>query len=216
LEKAGKVLVQCDFDGTVTVEDGSFLILDTYAPGKWRHLFSEYQEGGMTVGQFNSRVFHMVKADRESILKTVMDGVEIRPGFQELVSFCKKKGFRLVIVSNGLSFYIDEILKAAGITGIEVYAGDTDFQPDGLLVRHGGPDGNYLDSNIKAAYTDNFLAEGYRVVYIGDGASDILPAKKCHYIFATGSLLEHCKKENIDCTPLSDFYEVTRVMESWQ
>ncbi len=216
MKDTGKVLVQCDFDGTVTEEDASFIILDTFAGGKWRHLFREYQEGGMTVGQFNKKAFSMVKADRDTLLKTISGRVKTRPGFKEIVNLCRKKGFRFVIVSHGLEFYIDEILKDAGIADIEFHAAETDFQPDGLVVRYRGPDGNYLDANVKAAYTEAFLGEGYRVVYIGDGASDMPPVKKSHYVFATGSLLESCKKEKYECTPFTDFYEIIRVMESWQ
>ena len=72
-----KILVQCDFDGTVTVEDASFTILDVYAPGKWKKLFEEHKAGGMTVGEFNSRAFSMVKADRESLLKLVDEKIRI-------------------------------------------------------------------------------------------------------------------------------------------
>ncbi len=37
-----RTLVQCDFDGTVVVEDISFAILDAFANGDWRSLFQEY------------------------------------------------------------------------------------------------------------------------------------------------------------------------------
>ncbi len=210
-----KTLVQCDFDGTITEEDASFIILDTFAGGKWRHLFRDYQKGRMTVGQFNSKAFSMVKADRESLLKVLRGKVNIRPGFQKLIALCHRKGFRFVIVSNGLDFYIKEILNDIMIQAFEVFAAETIFHQDGLKVHYIGPDGNFLDADVKAAYVDSFLAKGYRVVYIGDGASDILPAIKSHYIFATGSMLEHFKEKNINCMPFSDFNEIVRILESW-
>jgi 2-hydroxy-3-keto-5-methylthiopentenyl-1-phosphate phosphatase len=216
LSEIAKTLVQCDFDGTVTEEDVSFIILDAFAGGKWRHLFKDYQEGMITVGQFNTKAFSMVKADKESILNIVRGKVKIRPGFQELVSFCRRKEFRFVIVSNGLEFYIKEILGNLGLNTLEVFAGKTDFHPDGLEVRHIGPDGKLMDAHIKAAYVDSFLEKGYRIVYIGDGASDVLPAKKSHHVFATGSLLECFKEKNFNCFPFSDFYEVVKVLETWQ
>jgi 2-hydroxy-3-keto-5-methylthiopentenyl-1-phosphate phosphatase len=211
-----KTLVQCDFDGTVTEEDASFMILDTFAGGKWRHLFRDYQEGRMTVGQFNTKAFSMVKADKESILNILRGKVKVRPGFQELVSFCRRKEFRFVIVSNGLEFYIKEILGDLGLNTLEVFAAKTDFHPGGLEVRHNGPDGKFIDAHIKAAYVDSFLDKGYCIVYIGDGASDVLPAKKSHHVFAIDSLLESCREKNIKCFPFSDFYEVVKVLETWQ
>jgi 2-hydroxy-3-keto-5-methylthiopentenyl-1-phosphate phosphatase len=211
-----KTLVQCDFDGTITEEDASFMILDTFANRNWRQLFRDYQEGRITVGQFNTKAFSTVKADRESLLRVVRGRMTVRLGFHELVTCCRRKGFRFVIVSNGLDFYIDEILRNIKMPDLEVFAAQTSFHPEGLKVQYIGPDGSYLDSDFKLAYVHLFLNEGYRVIYIGDGASDVAPARKSHYIFATGVLPEHCKKANLDCTPFTDFNEVVRVLESWQ
>jgi 2-hydroxy-3-keto-5-methylthiopentenyl-1-phosphate phosphatase len=216
LNKVARTLVQCDFDGTVTEEDVSFIILDAFAGRKWRDLFKDYQEGKMTVGQFNKKAFSMVKTDKESILNIVRGKVKIRPGFQELVSFCCREEFRFVIVSNGLEFYIKEILGNLGLNTLEVFAAKTDFHPGGLEVRHTGPNGEFMDAHIKAAYVDYFLEKGFCIVYIGDGASDVSPAKKSHYVFATGSLLKRCRENNLNCFPFSDFYEVVKVMETWQ
>ncbi len=208
-------LIQCDFDGTVTIEDASFAILDAYIPGKWQPMFEEYRQGRMTVGQFNSKAFSMVNADKESLLKIVRDKVTVREGFPEFVKYCRENEFRFVIISNGLDFYIKDILERTGFPGIKVYASNTEFRDDRLVVRHKGPDGDYIDKDVKAAYTEHYLKQGYRVVYVGDGRSDISPASKSQCIFATGSLIEYCKQENLTCYPFEDFNEVIRVMESW-
>ena len=62
-EKKVKILVQCDFDGTITEEDVSFLILDAFADGDWRKLLEEYKGGRITVGSFNTRAFNIVNLD---------------------------------------------------------------------------------------------------------------------------------------------------------
>lgn len=213
-----KTLVQCDFDGTITEEDASFMILDAFGTRNWRQLFRDYQEGRITVGHFNTKAFSMVKADRESLLGVVRGKVTVRPGFHELVACCRRKGFRFVIVSNGLDFYIDEILRSLGMPDLEVFAAQTSFHSDGLKVQFIGPDGNYLDSDFKLAYINLFLNEGYRVIYIGDGPSDVPPASKSHrvFAFATGGLAKHCKETNLDCMPFTDFNEVVKVLESWK
>ena len=61
-----KTLVQCDFDGTITEEDMGFLLLDSFASKDWRRLLTEYREGRMSVGRFNTKAFAMVKADSEN------------------------------------------------------------------------------------------------------------------------------------------------------
>ena len=216
MKKQNNTLIQCDFDGTITIEDASFTILDAYIPEKWRPLFNEYQQGQMTVGEFNSTVFAMIKADKEALLKTVRDTVSVRAGFKEFLEYCRLKDYRFVIVSNGLDFYIKDILGSIGFRDVEVHASITVFRDDGLLVRHRGPSGQYLDNDVKAAFTDHFINQGYQVVYLGDGRSDVLPASKSHHIFATGSLIEYCNTANLTYTAFNDFNQVINVMDSWE
>ena len=215
MSEVSKTLFQCDFDGTITEEDVSFRLLDAYADGDWRQLFREYQEGKISVERFNRDAFVMVKADRESLLKVVRDNMKIRPGFHELVAFCRSKGFRFVIVSNGLDFYIEETLRGIGMADIEVFSAQTHFHPEGLKVQYIGPDGGQLEDGFKGAYVNSFLEEGYRIIYAGNGTSDISPARQCHYVFATGTLLDYCKQINLGCTAFNDFNQVVSVLEPW-
>ena len=212
MKRETRTLVQCDFDGTVTEEDVSFLLLDAFASGDWKHLLRQYQEGKITVGQFNREAFAMVTADKQT-LRRVKDEVKVRTGFHELVAFCRRRGFRLVIVSNGLDFYIGEILKDIGLGDIEAFAAKTEFRPDGLKVQYIGPDGGLVDVGFKDAYVKFFLSQGYRIIYIGNGVSDVSPARQCHYIFATGALRTKCEEARLGCIPFTDFNDVVRVLE---
>lgn len=208
-----KTLIQCDFDGTITEEDVSFMLLDTFATGDWRQLLQEYKEGKMSLGQFNTKAFAMVKADRQSLLEATKGWVRIRAGFRQMVAYCRERGFRLVIVSNGLDFYIEAILTDIGVEGIEVFATKTQFLPQGLRVQYIAPDGSVLDKGFKDAHVNLFLKSGYRVIYIGNGTTDISPAGQCHYIFATGQLLDYCSKTNLNYTDFTDFNDVVRGLE---
>jgi 2-hydroxy-3-keto-5-methylthiopentenyl-1-phosphate phosphatase len=208
-----KTLVQCDFDGTVTLEDASFIMLDAFANSDWRKKYDEYLAGKISVGRFNREAFAMVRADRKRLLASVEGKMTTRSGFKELVACCRRKNFRFVIVSNGLDFYITHILKSNGLTDIELHASRTHFRGDRLSVRYIGPDGTPLDSGFKEAYIEKFLRDKYRVVYIGDGTSDYSPAVKCHRVFATGALLDRFRREKLTCTPFSGFEEVTAVLE---
>jgi 2-hydroxy-3-keto-5-methylthiopentenyl-1-phosphate phosphatase len=208
-----KVLVQCDFDGTVTVEDISVAILDTYAVADWRPLLEEYKAGKMSVGDFNSGIFGMVKADKYTLMRTVWAKAKIREGFREFVSYCRQRGFRFVIVSNGLDFYIEEILRAEGLGALEVFASRTTFGPEGLEVDYVGPEGELLNDGFKRAHVDFYRSKGYQVVYIGDGLSDVAPASECDHIFAIDDLLSQCRQRDLGCTPFQDFHDVMRGLD---
>jgi 2-hydroxy-3-keto-5-methylthiopentenyl-1-phosphate phosphatase len=208
-----KILVQSDFDGTITEEDISFLLLDAFAQGDWRRLLGEYKEHKISVGEFNTRAFAMVKADESRLLEALKDGVKVRAGFRELVSYCLEKGLRLVIVSNGLDFYIRAVLKELGLGDLEVYAAQASFHPTGMKVQYVGPDGKRVNDGFKEAFIESFLRLGYRVIYIGNGESDVAPAKYAHHVFATGDLLAYSKENNLNCKPFKDFREVVEDLE---
>ena len=208
-----KTLVQCDFDGTITEEDASFFLLDTFAQGDWRRLLRDYKERRISVGEFNTRAFAMVKADKSILLGALKGEVRVRTGLHELVDYCLKKGFRLVIVSNGLDFYIKAVLKDLGLGNIEVYAAQASFYPEGMKVQYVGPDGKRLDDGFKEAYIKSFLKLGYRVIYMGNGDSDIAPAKYAHYVFATGDLLAYCRDNNLKYRPFETFTDVVRELD---
>jgi 2-hydroxy-3-keto-5-methylthiopentenyl-1-phosphate phosphatase len=205
-----KTLVQCDFDGTITEEDTSFFLLDAFAQGDWRRLLREYKEHRISVGEFNTKAFAMVKADKPTLLGALQGKVKVRAGFHELVNYCRRKGFRLVIVSNGLDFYIEATLKDLGLKNIEVHAAQASFHPGGMEVQYVGPDGKRLEDGVKEAYIKSFLKLRYRVIYVGNGDSDFAPAKYAHHVFATGELLAYCRENNLNYKPFDNFIDVVR------
>ena len=197
-----KTLVQCDFDGTVTEEDTSFFLLDAFAQGDWRRLLREYKEHKISVGEFNTKAFAMVKADKPTLLGTLKGKIKVRDGFHELVNYCRRRGFRLVIVSNGLDFYIEATLKDLGLENIEVHAAQASFHPEGMEVQYMGPDGKRLEDGFKEAYTKSFLKLGCTVIYMGNGDSDVAPAKYAHHVFARGSFWRTAERTTLIISPL--------------
>jgi len=205
-----KTVIQCDFDGTITVEDQSFLLLDAFASGDWRQLLKEYRGGKISVGHFNTKAFAMVKEDEQTLVNFVRKTAKIRSGFPELLAYCRRDDIRFTIVSNGLDFYISTILTDIGLENIEVFAAKARFAPTGMEVSYTGPDGTHLDSDFKETYIRSFLTHGYRVVYVGNGLSDISAAKYAHHIFARDELLSFCKQAKLNFTPFVDFNDVVR------
>ncbi len=202
------MIIQSDFDGTLTEEDVSFALLDAFAEGDWRKLYEQYRQNKMTVGDFNTRAFAMVKASREELLRVAREGVKLREGLRNLVNYCQEQGFRFLVVSNGLDFYIKEILEDVGLGNIEVYAARTSFSPEGLEVRYISPEGEVLKKGFKEAYTKLFLAQGYQVVCIGNGPSDYFPAALAQHVFARDGLLDICQEKNLNCQPFEDLNDV--------
>ena len=210
-----KLAVQCDFDGTITEEDVSFLLADAFASDRWRGMLEEYMAGKIPVGTFNRRVFAMVKADEATQLDLVFNSgrVKIRPGLKEMIDYCRAKEYKFIIVSNGLTFYIKAILEKLGIDSVEVFAARNEFHPEGTKVSYISPDGEELDAGFKEAYTRLLQHQGYDVAYVGNGVSDIFSSRMAFRVFATGDLLRKCREEKLECIPFNDLFDVIRGLE---
>ncbi|MCL2149511.1 MAG: HAD-IB family phosphatase [Dehalococcoidia bacterium] len=206
------LLVQCDFDGTLTVGDISFLILDEFTGKLWRQELADYLQGKVTVNRFNSRAFARLKADRAELIHFVRTNSVVRPGFQELLETCCEKNFRFVIVSNGMAFYIETILEMQGVPDIEFIAGRGEFSPQGMKSWYPGPDGQPIEDGFKVAWTEHFLEQGYRLIYAGNGISDFAPACRCERIFAIDSLAEECRKAGVEYIPFADLHDIARAL----
>ena len=208
-----KTLIQCDFDGTITEVDASFLVLEEFASGDWHQVLQEHREHKISVGQFNARTFSMVKVEQKTLLKTIMEKVKLRAGFSEFVDYCSKRDFRLVIVSNGLDFYLQALLDYYGLGEVEWHAARTCFKAGTMEVQYIGPDGKLLDDAFKEAYVQLFLTQNYRVIYVGNGDSDIAPAKQAQHVFAREELLSYYQGNGLKCEPFEDFTNITKEME---
>ena len=201
-------VIQCDFDGTITEKDVSFFLLDRFATKDWRKLLEDYRQGKISVGKLNTEAFSLVKADEQTLLQAMRGHVDIREGFLDFVDFCREQGFHLHIVSNGLDFYIREILKCLHLESIPFFAAQTTFHPDGMKVVYRGPDGTSMESGLKKYFVDSYIEKGCRIFYAGNGPSDLEPARLCHLIFATGDLVSFCREARVPCISFSDFHEI--------
>ena len=209
-----KIIIQSDFDGTLTQEDTSFLILDKFAKGDWRKILEEYRSGKISVGQFNARAFAMVRASKDDLTFLIKEKARLREDSKELIDYLKGRGFRFVIVSNGLEFYIRTMLEAAGINNVEVYASGAIITPEGIITNYTAPAGGDIDDGFKEAYTRYFKQKGYTVIYIGNGPSDAQAARLADFIFATDALLEYCQQEKLNFAPFATLDDIITCMRT--
>jgi 2,3-diketo-5-methylthio-1-phosphopentane phosphatase len=211
-----KRVIQCDFDGTLTIGEVSQLLLEEFAEGDWQSFTKRYKEGYISVQACNIIQFAMIKTDENTLTDflTKSGRVEIRPGFQELFRYCAEKTIDIAIVSNGLKLYIDTILKNLGIENSRVFAAESRFETDGIKLDYLGPDGAGIENGFKEFCSKSIRENGYDVMYyVGNGMSDIYPARHADHIFAIDGLLEQCRMEKIECTPFNDLYDVINGLE---
>ena len=202
------MIIQCDFDGTITSNNLSVLLREHFARGNWRKIDDDYLHGKLTVEQSNKMQFALIKEPREKLQEFARKHIDVKPGFVELIRYCQESSTSFVIVSSGLDFYIEMVLKEIGLSDLEVHCGQTSFGKDGITVTYTDPEGNIINSGFKRKYLTYLRKQGRSVIYIGDGLSDLEAASLADYIFATEHLVKLLGHRAIPYIRFSDFHDL--------
>jgi len=210
--------IQCDFDDTITVDNVGAALLTRFAVDQkaWQQIDEEYHAGCITVEECNRRQFAHVRVGKREIQEFVKREVEVRPGFAEMVSFCRSNGIRFVIVSNGIDFYIDAILGKLGLSGVERYSGRARVTEKGIDIDYIDPTGARVERGFKMACQRHLRGAKRPIVCIGDGLADIEPALAADHVIARSRLLNHFHSQGLPHFPYEDFYEVKSYLEELQ
>jgi 2-hydroxy-3-keto-5-methylthiopentenyl-1-phosphate phosphatase len=70
-----------------------------------------------------------------------------------------------------------------------------------------------LADGFKEEYTATFQQAGNTVIFLGDGLSDIYPARRADYVFACKELLRLCGEQGLPHRPFESLLDVKRGLE---
>ena len=205
----------CDFDGTVTRQDGTDLVLEALAAPEWRGLQDEWTAGRLLgadcmVGQ----VALIGGSDAE--LDATLDRVDLDPDFPDFVDWCEGLGFPISIVSDGVDRFIARILARHGLERLHVtanrLAGEAGARRLELPWRRS--DCAAGSGVCKCAAAAIGQAANVPTVYIGDGRSDFCVSAGADILFAKGALAEHAATRGRPYYPFVTFADVRRRLAS--
>ena len=207
--------ILCDFDGTISVEDVFDSLLDHFGRRGWQHLEREWRAGRIgsracMAGQVE--LLHMQRAELDAHL----DALWIDSAFPAFVTLARTLNVPLQIVSDGLDYAIQSMLRRAGISDLPVFANQL------RAPAHKNPSGWHLDSPhqadgcragvCKCALADVEQRAERRVLLIGDGASDFCVANRVDFVFAKNRLIEHCRALGIPYVPITGFEDAIKYL----
>jgi 2-hydroxy-3-keto-5-methylthiopentenyl-1-phosphate phosphatase len=214
------MLILCDFDGTLSLDDVTNTLLDHFTGSDWRESVRE----GYRAKHYNHLA---IMQGAYTYLKTPLPEVldfcrtlRLRPNFDQLIGFCQHHNHFLAVVSGGLDLYIREFLPP----GIPFYSYRGSCDEAGQDWRVDLPD--WPDVNL--AQGDDFkvrvLEELRRahsadvpVVFIGDGRNDGPVSQHADQVFAVrGSYLaRNLTGRGRPCTEFVDFAEIVAALEDF-
>lgn len=107
------MVIFCDFDGTVTINDNIINIMKYFNPPGWETIKNDTLAGKMSVREGVGHMFLLLPtAYREEIVHYAIKQAKIRAGFDKFIQFCQDHNIRLLITSGGIDFFVYPILSA--------------------------------------------------------------------------------------------------------
>jgi len=204
-----------DFDGTVTQMDVAGLLLQEFADERWLDIEEDLRSGKITCRKALQSQFELLSGGREELLEYVDRHARIDPNFKPFLSLCKSKGIPVRILSEGLDFYIESLLRKNDI-GVEFFTNTAHFEDGGIRISFPNASEECNDcGTCKLKMLQDWKGEGRRIAYAGDGVGDICPAESSDIVFATGDLLSYFREKGIDHIEFKSFGDIISTVEGW-
>lgn len=214
--KTKKLKIFCDFDGTVTKNDVWVSALGKFIKNKkeFQIICDDYVNNIITSRECNMRELSLVEDFSFERFNSYIDEEQIDDYFRDFLEYCKTNDYEIFLVSEGLDYYIDYILKREKLN-LNFFSNKliTKTANDKLVLSCEFP---YTDEvctycgmskrNIILNNTNDFDDE--ISVFIGDGISDFCASFYADIVFAKKRLASFCWKNNITYYEFKNFNDI--------
>ncbi|MGI5840249.1 MAG: MtnX-like HAD-IB family phosphatase [bacterium] len=197
-----------DFDGTVTLADSCYIMVQTFAKGDWQRLNDLWEQKILDTEEVARRTFALFDADRKE-LDELLGTIQIDPGFPAFARTVRQKGDCLYILSDGYDYCIESILRREGIADIPFFSNCLEINGRSFGMKSGrrNPDCGTCGT-CKRSLMLELKGEAAQTVYIGDGASDQCAGAAADILFAKDSLARYCRQKGIAFHPYATFFDI--------
>jgi 2,3-diketo-5-methylthio-1-phosphopentane phosphatase len=209
-----RVRVYVDFDGTISLEDTTDVILERFADPSWQKIEAEWLAGRIGSRECLARQIDLIRATPEQI-DSICSEVPLDPHFSELVALCRSQDIAISVISDGLDRVVSKMLTLAGVN-VPVLANRFEWLGGKrwrLAFPYGRSDCQAQAGNCKCLAL-NEHAESLRIL-IGDGRSDFCAAETADLVVAKGALIEHCQANGLPYTVFGNFAGATTLLADW-
>ncbi len=207
--KIDNCVVFFDFDNTITKIDILDDMLERFSrDDNWMRLEDEWKRGKIGSrqcldGQMRGIRIGVRRLDR------YLATVKLDPYFKKLLKLFDSRNIKTVILSDNFEYILKGILKKNDVIGPDVYCNSLEMSDDRLTP--GFPYSDKKCGGCAHCKTKNMLANtgsGFTSIYIGDGLSDLCPARKAGLVFAKSTLRERLEEEKVPHIPFIDMRDI--------
>lgn len=217
-------LVLSDFDGTVTLRDTGWVVFDALGLKEAWDWEYRWRDGEISSMECLAGQWGLVDVPREELLE-IVDNAGLDEAFGEFVKRARAAGAEVVVLSDGLDFYLDRMLARVGFSicpedpepgddsCLTRYVNHGEFTEEGIQITFPHRDADCdLCGNCKSAHLERLRRCFERVIYIGDGYSDRCPAERSDLVFAKDHLAQLLDEKGLLYLPFESFDDIIEAM----
>jgi len=207
-------VVQCDFDGTISLSDVTDTLLERFGSFGWEQLEQDWRDGKIGSRECMSKQIALLDMTSQE-LNDHLRCIKIDPQFPAFVDAITALGWSIEIVSDGLDWAIREILALHHLGHLPIFANHLiyGYKQQWLLNTPWSCDQCIQKSaNCKCQLLAKKQQRKQRVLYIGDGNSDFCVSGKADLVLAKSSLITYCKQNNIPHLNINNFEDAIKLL----
>lgn len=210
--------VWIDFDGTITQRDVLDDLIIRYAVDvSWKDVEGQWQAGQIGSRRCLELEFALIRIT-DPQLDAFLDEIRIDPGLGDLLDLLRRHGVGRCVLSDGIERFITRTLARNGITDLPIRSNRIERIGErmSLVCPLSNPDCKMAAAHCKCMSMRQVGNANRESIYIGDGRSDLCPARQCEVVFAKGALAMALAGEGKVFIPFDTLHDVTRVLrEAW-
>lgn len=204
------LIIVCDFDGTITKKDGLYTFIEKYAKGDWKKIEQDWADGKISSKECLIEEFKLVPELSEELIANFVKTIEIDEYFKNFYEMTLQKGIDLCIVSDGIDYFINKILKQHGLNNIKIISNHGEFRGEFFELKFPNDFSGCKNNagTCKCKVLSDLKKEYNKIIYIGDGVSDYCVADKADILYAKSRLLNYCRENNIPYISYNSFDDI--------
>ena len=210
-QPAPRVLILCDFDGTVSIKDTvNRLVREHIASPEWRFHVKRYLRGEIGSKGVYEAVAPLMRMTRADLERFVTQHAALDPGFPQFLAWASSRRIDVKILSDGFDATIETLFRNHGISGPEIFANRLIVDGDGgvsIESPHYDPACGTCGT-CKFQIIQRFRPSYDKIVLIGDGESDRHAAAAADIVLAMKDLFDYCAQQGIPAVHTRNFSEV--------
>ncbi len=207
----------CDFDGTITKNDVWINSIEKFIKEKDKFDLICHEFFAQKIGsrECNLRQLELVKDFSFEKFNEYLETEQIDEYFREFLNFCNERTHEVYILSAGLDYYIDYILRKENLD-VEFFSTKLIVNDDQTKLSCEFPHSDehcIWCETCKRNILINLTNDDEISILIGDGISDFCVSNYADIVFAKGKLASYCWKHNITYFEYQNFSDIISKVE---